>query len=233
MPDYQSIENELTQMLGLSHRPIAVKFQDAEPAVPKHEHAEPAGCSFWSIAAGGQSFYTVPSDHYNCPIGSYTHNIALPEERASELSGILNLMKDIGYIRMEEVAGIPRLPQTPGFIMYSPLGDAKADPDVVLVSGRPASIMLLQEAAQRAAVAANLPMLARPTCMAIPAAMTAGVVFSSGCIGNRVYTQIGDDEIYAVIPGRQLELLLAELRTISQANATLRQHHENRRQQFA
>ena len=54
--------------------------------------------------------------------------------------------------------------------------------------------MLLEEAAIRAGVASKLPLLARPTCMAIPAAMAHGMVTSAGCIGNRVYTNIGDDE---------------------------------------
>ena len=41
--------------------------------------------------------------------------------------------------------------------------------------------------------------------MAIPAAMAHGMVTSAGCIGNRVYTDIGDDELYSAIPGTALE----------------------------
>ena len=37
-----------------------------------------------------------------------------------------------------------------------------------------------------AGVMANAPLLPRPTCMALPAALAQGVVASSGCIGNRV-----------------------------------------------
>ena len=44
-------------------------------------------------------------------------------------------MTGIGYVRMEEVPGIPRLPKTPGAVIYAPLGDTPVDPDVVLVSG--------------------------------------------------------------------------------------------------
>ena len=50
----------------------------------------------------------------------------------------------------------------------------------------------------------RLPLLGRPTCMALPAAMAHGSVISSGCIGNRVYTGLGDDELYLMIPGPRL-----------------------------
>jgi hypothetical protein len=79
----------------------------------------------------------VSSDHYNCPIGSYTHNIALPPDRALELEQALGLMAGAGYIRMDDIPGVFRLPQTPAVVIYSPLGQAPVDPDVVMFSGRP------------------------------------------------------------------------------------------------
>ena len=57
-------------------------------------------------------------------------------------------------------------------------------------------------------------MLGRPTCMAIPAALAKGAVTSAGCIGNRIYTGLGDDELYAVIPGIDLERVADEVKTI-------------------
>ena len=47
-------------------------------------------------------------------------------------------MTGLGYLRMEEVPGIARLPETPGAVIYAPLGDTPVDLDVVLVAGRPA-----------------------------------------------------------------------------------------------
>ena len=198
----------------------------------KFQGFEPSGCSFWRLSAAGRSFYTVPSDHYNCPIGSFTHHIDLPDSRAAELPQLLQLMTQIGYVRMEEVPGIPRLAETPAAIAYTPLGDASDTPDVVLVVVRAGALMLLQEAAQRSGITASLPLLTRPTCMAIPAAMANGVVSSTGCIGNRVYTEIGDDEMYAAIPGRNLDTLAEALQTIVEANAALKQYHEARRAQL-
>ena len=61
----------------------------------------------------------------------------MPAERASELPQTLSLMAELGYLKMEEVPGIPRLPESPGVVIYAPLGDSPVDPDVVLVAGRP------------------------------------------------------------------------------------------------
>jgi Uncharacterized protein conserved in archaea len=83
-------------------------------------------------------------------------------------------METIGYIKMEEVPGIPRLAEPPGVVVYAPLGDVPVDPDVVLFAGRPGRVMLLQEAALRAGVRAQAPLLGRPTCMALPAALAYG-----------------------------------------------------------
>ena len=79
----------------------------------------------------------MPSDHYNCPVGSYTHNIPLPPGREQELPQVLSLMAEIGYIRMEEVPEVPRLPKTPAVAIYAALGDTPVDPDVVLLAGKP------------------------------------------------------------------------------------------------
>jgi uncharacterized protein (DUF169 family) len=234
MPDYKALEKQFQQILNLSRRPVAVAFPaDVPAAVEKFSGSEPAGCSFWRLAAEGRAFSTVPSDHYNCAVGSYTHNIPLPESRAQELPSILGTMTSLGYLRMEEVPGIPVLPETPKNILFAPLGDTAVDPDVVLIVATPAKMMLLQEAALRAGVASTLPFLARPTCMAIPAAMAHGMVTSGGCIGNRVYTNIGDEELYAAIPGSALELVAKELETIASANAALAEHHRGRQLQLS
>ncbi len=127
-------------------------------------------------------FYTVAGDHYSCPIGSYTHNIPLPPGRAAELDRTLGLMVELGYVRMEKAPAIPRLPATPAVIVYAPLAETPVEPDVVIAAGRPGRLMLLQEAANRAGVPATLPVLGRPTCLALPAALAHGLVMSCTAI---------------------------------------------------
>ncbi len=233
MENYTHIEQALTSALGLTRRPVAIAFRDSPPdGVSKLDGSQPSGCSFWRLAAGGQSFYTVPSDHYNCPVGSYTHNIPLPPEREPELMQTLSLMAGIGYIRMEEVPSVPRLAQTPAVALYAPLSATAVEPDVVVVAGTPGRLMLLHEAATRADKP-MIPLLGRPTCMAIPAALPGGVASSLGCIGNRVYTGIADDEFYTVIAGRDLTAVVEQLATVVTANATLAEYHQGRRTSLA
>jgi uncharacterized protein (DUF169 family) len=234
MTDYPNLEQRLSAAIHLERRPVAVAFRQEPPAgVQPFSGTVPSGCSFWRLAAQGQTFYTVPGDHYNCPIGSYTHHIDLPAERAQELTQVLGIMGSIGYIKMEEIPGIYRAPETPGVVVYAPLGETPVEPDAVLVSGRPGRLMLLGEAALAAGLGSQSPLLGRPTCMAIPAAMAQGTIVSSGCIGNRVYTDIGEDEMYMVIAGPDLAKIVESAQTIAAANAQLAEYHRGRRQSLA
>jgi uncharacterized protein (DUF169 family) len=234
MAHYRDIEQTLRTGLGLERRPVAVAFRDTPPVgVSKFTGTEPSGCSFWRLAMQGRTFFTVPGDHANCAIGSYTHNIPLPPERAGELEQTLSFMTGVGYIRMDEVPGIPRLAHTPTVVIYAPLGDAPVEPDVVLLAGRPGRVTLLQEAAIRAGVATEVGFFGRPTCMALPASLARGLVASTGCVGNRVYTDLGEDELYVALPGRDLVRLAAEVGSIVTANDTLRDYHRGRRQALA
>jgi len=231
--DYHRIESRLTQSLALKHRPVAVTFVDTPPAnVPAFTGQVPSGCTFWHLAAEGRVFFTSNADHYNCAVGCHTHNIPLPPERESELMATVGFMVDAGYIKMEEVPSIVRLPKTPRHVVYTPLAAAELAPDVVIIRGVPGKLMLLQEAAYRAGVKADSPLLARPTCMSIPSAMSGGFIVSSGCIGNRVYTSLEDNELYVMIPGADLARVTEQLQTILAANATLSDYHSKRRREL-
>jgi len=234
MTAWSESERRLTARLGITRRPVAVAFRDTAPAgVARLPGTQPSGCSFWRLAGDGRVFYTVPADHHNCPIGSYTHGLTLPPERADELPQTLGLMTKLGYLRMDEVPSIPVLPHAPGVVVYAPLGETPVAPDVVIVAGRPGRVMLLLEATRRAGVAVQPSMLGRPTCMALPAALGGGTTASTACIGNRVYTDVGDDELYVVIPGRDVAQVVDALDTIVAANDTLADYHRGRRQTLA
>jgi uncharacterized protein (DUF169 family) len=65
--------------------------------------------------------------------------------------------------------------------------------------------------------------------LALPATLTQGVMASTGGIGNRVYTDLGNDELYVAIPGKDVGKLAAEATTISSANVALAEYHRDRR----
>ena len=63
----------------------------------------------------------------------------------------------------------------------------------------------------------------------IPHAIEAGAgVASVGCIGNRVYTGLGDDELHLAVPGPQVDDTLAQLDIIVNANVELEKFHRAR-----
>ena len=69
--------------------------------------------------------------------------------------------------------------------------------------------------------------------MALPASLQDGVVLSLGCMGNRVYTGIGEDELYFVLRGSDLAAVTDSLRTVTSANAALNEYARDRRSQLA
>jgi uncharacterized protein (DUF169 family) len=193
--------------------------------------AAPSGCSYWKRAAEGATFFTEAPDHYNCPIGAYTQGVDLPPAQIEELEGIVGRMIGLGYLRQKEVSAIPRRQDRFGVAVYAPLAEAPFEPDVVLVRGNAKQIMLLAEAAQAAGVGAASGLLGRPTCAAIPESLrTQRGVASLGCIGNRVYTELADDELYFAVPGKHLSLVVEKLATILNANRELESYHRARLQ---
>src|SRR5271167_3715144 len=230
----KEIERQVAAVTKAARRPVAVTFlEEAPTGVKKFEGSEPSGCSFWRLAAGGLTFYTVPENHFNCAVGAYTHNIALSPEREKETGETLKFMFDLGYVKPEEVPQIPRLAKAPVAILYAPLGEAPVAPGVVLFACKPSGAMLLSEAANRAGVASGAPALGRPTCMALPASLQMGAILSLGCVGNRVYTGLGEDEMYFVLRGADLAAVADALKTITSANTALQGYAQGRRMELA
>lgn len=69
--------------------------------------------------------------------------------------------------------------------------------------------------------------------MALPASLQIGAISSLGRIGNRVYTVLGEDELYVVMRGKDLPAIAEALKTIGSANAPLRDYAKGRREQLS
>jgi uncharacterized protein (DUF169 family) len=135
-------------------------------------------------------------------------------------------MFQLNYLRPEEVPGIPRRQGKLGVVLYAPLATTPFEPEVVLVCGNAKQIMLLTEAAQAAGAGTEAPLMGRPTCAAIPNVLQTGRGAASlGCIGNRVYTEMADDELYFALPGGQLGRVVEKLAAIVNANRELEKYH--------
>lgn len=222
---------KIGELLDLAHPPVAVRFREDPPeGVARIDDPAVSGCTYWKLASEGRTFYTTASDHFGCPVGSYTHGIELPEAQAAELEGMVGTMVQLEYLTMEEVPEIPRRSESFGVAVYAPATDASdEDADAVLIHGNAKQMMLLAESARAAGVPADSGPGGRPTCAAIPSVMTSGGAATNlGCIGNRVYTGLDDDELYFVIAGSQLDAVAARLATIVKANTELEKFHRGR-----
>jgi uncharacterized protein (DUF169 family) len=228
--DLKTQGTRLRDLLDLKNPPVAVSFRrSAPPQLRRIGSSGPAGCLYWKLAAEGNVFYTEAADHYNCTIGAYTHGVVLPQEKGKELESMIGTMVNLEYIKMDEVPGIPHRTEPFGVAVYAPLSEAPLDPDVVLVRGNTKQVMLLSEAARAANLAQEGSVMGRPACAMIPETISSarGNV-SLGCIGNRVYTGLQDDELYFALPGSKVEEVVGKLETIVQANQELEQFHASR-----
>ena len=163
--------NKLSELLGLRWPAVALAFRSEPPAgIERVPAPSPAGCAYWRLAAEGRTFYTAPPDHHGCTIGSFTHNVDLPPDKAWELQDIVKTMVGLEYLEM-----------------------------------------------------------GRPACAMIPQAINTGRSATSlACIGNRVYTDLADDELYFAIPGAKLPEVVATLVTSLHANQELEKFHRAR-----
>jgi uncharacterized protein (DUF169 family) len=223
---------DLQTMLNLRKPAIAVGVFDAPPPGVAHWDggAVPAGCVFWQKAWDGQTFYTLPADHYNCAVGAYTHGLSLPAERANELEDTLGLMVQNRYLEMAEVPGIPMLQAGDKVVAYAPVTLAAFEPSVVLVAAKPSQAMLLYEAALKAgAGSALLNVVGRPGCGVVPLALNGQIsALSFGCMGNRTFTGLPDEELYVAVPGHKWEAVVEQLRLTIGANEAMAAYYRGK-----
>jgi uncharacterized protein (DUF169 family) len=221
--------------LALARSPVAIAFLANPPdGMSRIDRPAPAGCGYWKLASEGQAFYTTSDDHQNCPVGAFTHGVTLTPSKAEELQALVGTMIQLHYLREEEVPTIPHRTEPMQVAAYAPLDRATFEPDVVIFRGNVRQIMLLSEAARAAGVFEGGTAMGRPACAMLPHALaTATSVASVGCIGNRVYTELADDELYLAMPAKALGAMLEQLDTIVTANEELEKFHQERKAAFA
>lgn len=216
--------------LQLTTLPVAMAFLPSPPAgLPRVAKSDPAGCGYWKRASEGQAFYTAPDDHANCPIGAYTHGVSLTADQGAQLQSMLGTMIELKYIKSEEVPAFPHRTTPLEVVAYAPLNQATFRPDAVIFRGNVRQIMLLAEAARAAGVFESASVMGRPACAMVPHAMSAAQsVASVGCVGNRVYTGLGENEMYLTVPGGSLDAVLTALEPTLNANRELEKFHRSR-----
>ncbi len=214
---WRELNDRLVSALKPFAAPVAISFHapGEEPAAdgldPEYPEANergrtgqvPAGCVFW-IRGAIDTFATVKADHGNCSVGSYTHGFVTLEEAAAmdDVEAVLAA----GWVDEAAVMGLPHVSEQPGAVVYGPLSDAQAEPDVVLLRINGLALMTLKGAFP------EMPIEGKPQCHIVAMAKDQGTVAASvGCALSRSRTGMRSEEMTCVIPGRRLEEAVEKL----------------------
>jgi uncharacterized protein (DUF169 family) len=227
--EYAKLHTDLQQILGLAAPPIAITFANAEPdnigrfdakMPPPTEDGRtgrvPAGCVFW-MRATEQAFVTVPADHANCSIGSYTHGLKSMEEIAA--NGDVAALVAAEWVSPADFPKVASVKNKSDFIVYGPLRDMTSDPNVVFIRLNGKQLMMLHDAWPGAR------MEGKPQCHIIPIAKEDGeVAVSVGCMLSRVRTGMSNNDISCAIPWAVLPDLIDKLRGAVAADERVAQY---------
>ncbi len=206
---FQDLAHRLTAALHLTTPPIAITFsKDAPAGVPAFDAPMPppspdgrtgrvpAGCVFW-VHGADRTFTTVPDDHRNCSVGSYTHGM-LPLDEAATHSDVSTLVES-GWVTPEMFPAIPAVSEPPAYVTYGPLEESPVDPDVVLLRVNPKQLMVISDALP------GLRIEGKPQCHIVAIAKETGEAAASvGCILSRTRTGMPSTEQTCALPGPAL-----------------------------
>lgn len=222
----QKLADQIRGDLELSSAPVQITYLDHAPAgIMQHPGGAPSVCTFF--AEGQRSaFYTGLEGHEACEIGAFVFGIPPEGPKGAALMSMVGMMQKEGYLQKGEEAKIPRNPTAPKFVAYGPLGSMPLKPTTVLMFARPKSAMLAIEAAP-----GTVPMNSRPMCAIVPT-LNAGapVAMSTACVGSRIFTQMGEDQLVIGVRGDYLDRFAAQLKAVRRANEIVGQEDAKRRQ---
>jgi uncharacterized protein (DUF169 family) len=219
------IARQLTHDLELSSPPVQISYLDHAPTgVPQHPGAAPSVCTFFAEGRS-KAFYADLPEHEACEIGAFVLGVPPEGELGQRLMATVGMMQKEGYLAPGEEAKIPRNATPPKFVAYGPLGSLPMPPTDVLLFANPKSAMLAMEAS-----ATPVPVNGRPMCAVVPTLHAgAPVAVSIGCVGSRIFTGMGDDQMLVGIRGDRLAEFAQRLRTIRSANAAVGTEDQRRK----
>ncbi len=217
--EYRSVADQLTRQLELTLPPVQVTYLDHPPkGVPEHPGGVPSVCTFFAFGTRS-AFYAGLPKHEDCEIGAFVLGIPPEGQVGSRLMATIGEMQREGYLNPGEEAHVPHNPTAPKYVAYGPLGSLPFAPTGVLVFTNPHGAMLAAEAAGSAPDVWTVPINGRPMCAILPI-LNQGAPFglSLGCIGSRIYTDLGPDKMVVGVRGDRLSAFAQKLDRVVRAN---------------
>ena len=223
---WNDLAQRLTAALHLNVPPVAITFSADAPTgvdafdAPMPEPTDdgrtgrvPAGCAFW-VHGTSSTFTTVPADHGNCSVGSYTHGMIPLEEAATHAD--VGTLVETGWVTPEMFPVIPAVGERPNYVTYGPLAESPVDPDVVLLRVNPKQLMVLSDALP------GLRIEGKPQCHIVAVAKEQGAPAASvGCILSRTRTGMPSTECTAALPGSTLSEIVDRVEQTAATDAAV------------
>jgi uncharacterized protein (DUF169 family) len=225
--NHAALGAELASLLRLAAPPIGISFRDeAEtpgaarvdaprpaPTPDGRTGAAPAPCVFWFRAAT-EVFATLPEDHANCSVGSYTHGFIPLSEAATKAD--VSALVESGWVGEADFPAIPAISVRPAGIVYGPLDRLPVAPDIVFLRLNPKQAMVLDDAL------GGVRFEGKPQCHILAIAKDVGeTAISVGCMLSRVRTGMGNSEMTCAIPSSRLAETVAALRRTAETERAL------------
>ena len=63
----------------------------------------------------------------------HTHNLETSQSEDTDREDALKVFAELGYLRPDQIPGIPVLAKRPKHVVYAPLADSPLPPDVILL----------------------------------------------------------------------------------------------------
>ncbi len=226
MSDYRTQANQIREMLGLSHSPIAITFCDdvpegisnyggtyPEPTADGRTGAVAAGCVFWTEAST-ETFVTIPADHANCSVGSLTHGLISLDEAATKAD--VAAVCEAKWVDPEIFPHIPTVQKKYSAIVYGPLAETALEPDIVLLRLNAKQAMQLHSALP------SIRFEGKPQCHIVPISLEQNeAAISVGCMLSRVRTGFSNSEMTCTIPYEQISNLVDALHAVCSADRSV------------
>ena len=224
MGDWSEKSQQLKEILRLRTEPIAFKKLDSQRELDDIPNVTRLGrgCTFcqipFMVRVAGMTLGFAPDDKMNerC---KRIHGL-LPADEGSmkaEAKSLARTWMPSFEEAMKQQQDYPRVPPG-GAIIVAPLAQEKFEPDVILVYGNPAQLMMLMCGLQKVKYQRfKFHFIGEGACVD-----SIGQCYASGepslaipCYGERSMGQVADDEIVMALPPGSMEQALQGLSTLA------------------
>lgn len=218
---YDVVSRELKEKLDLYKQPVAIKFVLREEDVPegiKKIDENIRHCEMVQKASLGETFYST-NEEQMCKGGASALGLMeTPEKiKSGEFYQSLGRFSSLGSAK-RTMESLPQIEPIMKAIIYSPLENAKYDPDVIVVICKPVQAMMLAQAlvySSGGRVEANFSGIQSICADAVAGPFLTGTAnFTLGCSGSRQYANIKEEEVIAGINGENINSLMDALKNM-------------------